>query len=734
MVPQSIRSSLTTLHRWVGLILAPLFLIIVVSGAVLAFKPIVGSFAEVSTAASVDPKALVALVDRLAGRATVSTVEVVDAGRAIDVTATDPVVSGRWSIATGERLGAAPGGGVDVFGIAEKIHKQLLVGLGLVVEVAAWLMVGLVVVGPFLGWLRLRNTLLGWHAAVGWFLFPLVLLAPLTGVLMSLHVGEGGTPLPRAAKPVTVAQAMAIAAPTVDLSSLLEAHPFRGGTVMLKTAGPAPSTWVVTDTAAQRLEGGPSLVKQIHEGTWGGLWSGLLNLVASLALGALTVTGVWSWFARRLRERPTEIDASADVLIAHASQTGTATRFAQATAAALTAGGEKVAVTPLGTVEPATLARYRQVLILVSSTGDGELPDTARGFVDALEPDSLAGVRVAVFGLGDRSYPHFCGGAERLRSALRLAGAQETLTPAYADGDPTAVWKVWIGDLGLRLGLAVGGVAEAATADPLVDLRLVDRRRLDDPTRGETQETWALTFEGDQDLAFRPGDLLRIVPIEGAHERTYSIGTSSRLDPRHIVLTVAVAARRDEAGTLGRGLASDLLTRSLPLGSTIAARITPHPSFNPPEDPMRPVLMVAAGSGVAPFVGFPQERLASGKAGPAWLVFGNRTEGADFLWQSHFERALASGGLTRIDTAFSPRAGVGVRVQERLAAMGAEVYRWLTRGDAILYVCGRRAMVDGVLATVADILVRYAGLTPASAESEVDRRIASGRIRIDAFG
>jgi len=734
MFSHSIRPSLTILHRWTGLILAPLFLIIVLSGAVLAFRPIVGSFAEPQAASAVDAKALGALVDRLSGLATVSTVAVADAGRAIDVTASDPTVSGRWTIATGERVGAAPGGGIDVFAVAESIHKQLLVGLGLVVEVASWAMVAIVVIGPFLGWLRLRNTLVGWHAAVGWFLFPLVLLSPLTAVLMTLHVGEGGTPLPRAARPVSVAEALTIAAPTVDLSGLVEAHPFRGGTVMLRTATPAPAVWVVTDKAAQRLEGGPSLVKQIHEGTWGGLWSGLLNLVASIALGALTVTGFWSWMARRRRERPVAIAAAADVLVAHASQTGTATRFAEATAAALAAGGEKVAVAPLGTLDPTTLARFRHVLVLVSSTGDGDLPDTARGFVDALEPGSLAGVGVAVFGLGDRTYRHFCGGAERLRTALRLAGAQETLPPAYADGDPTAAWKVWLGDLDLRLGLAVAAVGDVATAEPRVDLELVERRRLDDPTRGETQETWALTFESAVDLAFRPGDLLRIVPDVGARERTYSVGTSSRVNPRRIVLTVALASRRDETGAIAFGLASQMLTHDLSIGSTIAARITSHPSFNPPEDPSRPVLMVAAGSGVAPFVGFPEERLASGRAGPAWLVFGNRTEGADFLWQAHFERALASGGLTRLDTAFSPRAGVGVRVQERLAAEGAEVCRWLTERDALLYVCGRRAMVDGVLAAVVDVLATHAGLGAAAAKTEVDRRIAAGRIRIDAFG
>lgn len=729
----SIRPTLISLHRWAGLILAPIFLIVILSGAVLSFRPIVGSFAPPPVATTVDATALSALVGRLDGQSKVTGLAIADAGRSVDVTAADAAVAGRWEIASGTRLAAAAPKGFDVFAVAEQIHKQLLVGLGLVVEIAAWIMVGLVLVGPFLAWLHFRNTVIGWHTAVGWVLFPLVLMAPLTGVLMTLHVGEGSTPLPRATRPVGVAEALAIAAPTADLSGLVSARPFRGGTVMLQTRSTEPAIWVVTDEKPVRLTGGPSLVKEIHEATWGGVWSGGLNFVASLALLGLAVTGPWSWLARRRRNRAVEVSADAAVLVAHASQTGTATRFAEATGAALRAGGESVAVAPLGTLRPQDLARRRVVLILVSSTGDGDLPDTARAFVETLAPDALAGVSVALFMLGDRSYDHFCGGGERLRTALKAAGAEEAMPAARADGDPTAAWEAWLDELDLRLGLKPRR-GELPIAEPTVTLRLTERHRLDDPTKGETLETWGLTFASKTPLAFRPGDLLRFAPEPGARERTYSIGTSSRIDPRHLVLTVAVNVKVAADGTRSLGLASDLLTHRLAVGDTIEARITPHASFNPPEDPTRPIVMIAAGSGVAPFYDVAEERLASGRAGPAWLIFGNRTAAADFLWKDHFEDALARGGLTRLDTAFSPRAGVGTRVQERLASEGAEIVRWLVERDAILYVCGRRAMVDGVTAALAQVFVAHAGMTEAAAESDVARRIADGRVRIDAFG
>lgn len=727
-----LRPTLTRLHRWVGVILAPIFLIVVLSGAVLSFRPIVAG-GDAPAIAGVDAPALGTLVGRLGAISPITSVAVADGGRTVDLGAADPAVAGRWDLASGTRVAAAPRASFDVFGLAERIHKQLLVGLGLVVEIASWAMVALVVIGPFLGWRRLRATLMGWHAAAGWLAFPLVLLPPLTAVLMTLHVGESHTPLPRAAHPVSVAEALAVAAPEVDLSTLVQARPFRGGTVMLRTAAPSETVWVVTDTGAHRLVGGPSLVKQIHEGTWGGAWSGLLNFAASIALAVLSVTGPWSWLARRRRNRPARLAEGADVLVAHASQTGTATRFAEATARALEAGGEKVALAPLGTLTPEVLRRYRTVLLLVSSTGDGELPDVARGFVEAVTPEALHGVRWAMLALGDRTYPHFCGGAERLRTALRLAGAEEILPPHRADGDPTPAWSAWLADLDRHLGLKLRRGEEPVTEAP-VPLVLETRFRLDDPSRGETRETWAVTLRSATPLRFRPGDLVRLVPEPGARERTYSIGTSSRIDPHVLVLTVALECRVDAAGEVTFGAMSERLIRSLPLGAELGARIVPHASFNPPDDPTRPIVMVAAGSGVAPFYGFPAERAAFGRAGPSWLIFGNRIEAADFLWKEHFEAALADGSLTRLDTAFSPAEGIGTRVQERLLLEGEELHRWLVERNAVLYVCGRRAMVDGVIDAVVAIFARHVGLSPAAARAEVDARIAAGLVRIDAFG
>jgi sulfite reductase (NADPH) flavoprotein alpha-component len=294
------RRFLIRIHRWIGIGLAPVFLLIILSGAVLSFRPIVSDFVLRSETDIADVRALGALIGKLETIGPVNAVTVADGGRAIDVVSSAADVAGRWDIVSGARRGSATGA-IDIFGIAENLHKSLLLGLGIVVEVASWAMLAIMTIGPLLAWLRLRNTLIGWHKAIGWCLLPVTILSPLTAVLMTLGVGKGHAPLPRATRPVAISQALAVAAPDVDVGRLVMARRFRGGTVLMQASGEQGGVFAVTERGATALSGGPGLIKQIHEGTWAGAWSGALNLAASLGLLALTITGSLSWLRRRRR-------------------------------------------------------------------------------------------------------------------------------------------------------------------------------------------------------------------------------------------------------------------------------------------------------------------------------------------------------------------------------------------------------------------------------------------------
>jgi len=775
----ALKPLLVSVHRWVGLILAPLFLVIILTGGVLALRPIVDDFtARANAGARVDAAAVSALVGRLEAQGALNGFTVGERGSVLDVSSNASELSGRWDIASGTRLGPAPLL-PQVFAVAQSLHTRLMLGLQWVVEIATYAMAAIMLMAPFLAWLKFRNTLMGWHLAIGWLLLPLTLASPITGILMTLGVGQPPRPpqpqslqpqslqtqasQPQAlqsqapARPSGAAEgaapqaasgerpgaapggaqmplgaALGMAGRELDLATLTSGRRFRGGSVMLRLDGPPAMAYTVSPKGVTPLTGGPGLPKQIHEGTWGGAWSGALNLLIAFALLGLTGTGFLSWFRRWRRDRVAALDAGADILVAHASQTGTAAHLAEATAAALVAGGQKATVAPLGAVSPAQLKRFRLILLIAATTGEGEVPDGARHVPKTLPPGALEGVRFAVLGLGDRSYAQFCGGAHTLRTALLAAGGVEALPLATADGDPAAAWGAWIGALETQLGLTCVA-PQGFVAAPPVPLTLAARERLDDPSGGDTQETWRIVLASDQDLVFRPGDLLRLRPAQGGRERSYSIGSSSRVDPRRIELTVRLHRFQDDAGREVLGAVSGRLVRTEPVGARLEAQLQAHPGFNPPADPQWPILMIGAGSGIAPFPGFIAERRASGRAGPAWLVFGNRHKAGDFLWRREFEAALADGSLARLDTAFSRDAGDGARVQDRLRAVSDELLRWLLDRKAVIYVCGRRDMARGVEEALADMLVAGAGYAAEAARAEIARWLAEGRMRIDAF-
>lgn len=715
-------------HRWIGVTLTPVFLLIILSGAVLALKPVVEDLAPAPIVQPVDAKALAGLSATLESQGSVRSLTVADNGRAVDVRG-DAAVAGRWDLATGEKTPAAQQS-LDIFAIALQVHKSLFVGLGALVDVASWAMLAMMLAAPFMVWLRFRNTLMGWHLALGWCLLPVSIIPPLTAVMMTLGIGMSGTPLPQSARPVAVSEALTRAAATTDLRSLEMVRSFRGGTVLMVTANGATA---VSDTKVVPLGSSTNIVKAIHEGTWAGAWSGILNFASAMVLFVLTVSGFWSWFRRWRRDRRTvKTTGNAKVLVTYASQTGTAARLAAATVKALESLGERCVLAPLGAVAPGEFGRFGTVLLAAATTGNGDVPDSARRFLGALKPGVLAGSNFALLGLGDRRYRKFCGGAETLRQAMLDAGAAEIVPFAKADGEPGGVWSAWLGAVSAKLGLK-GSVPAAPLADDTVMLTLAERTRLDDPARGDTQETWSIVLESETPLDFRPGDLLRIRPAAGERERSYSIGSSSRVDPRRIELTVRLHAWADEAGNRGLGRMSAKLTGTLPPGTRLSARIAAHTGFNPPSDPRWPVIMIGCGTGVAPYPGFLAERLASGRPGPAWLLFGNRHRDADFLWRARFEAALADGSLTRLNTAFSRDPLDGAYVQDRLLTEKDELARWLIEDEAVVYLCGRRQMTRDVLAALATTLTGRNGLTAATATEEIDRWVAEGRIRIDAF-
>ncbi|UPG73198.1 flavodoxin domain-containing protein [Roseomonas gilardii subsp. gilardii] len=109
------------------------------------------------------------------------------------------------------------------------------------------------------------------------------------------------------------------------------------------------------------------------------------------------------------------------LLILVGTMTGTAEMVADELAAALD-GAEIVA---MDGGDPAVLKDAEACILCTSTYGDGEVPDGAKPFYDALRASTLdlSGLRYGVIALGDSSYETFCEGGRLFDKALASLGA-----------------------------------------------------------------------------------------------------------------------------------------------------------------------------------------------------------------------------------------------------------------------------------------------------------------------
>ncbi|GAA4988893.1 hypothetical protein GCM10025734_14880 [Kitasatospora paranensis] len=150
------------------------------------------------------------------------------------------------------------------------------------------------------------------------------------------------------------------------------------------------------------------------------------------------------------------------------------------------------------------------------------------------------------------------------------------------------------------------------------------------------------------------------------------------------------------------------------------------PHFRPPAGSATPMIMVGPGTGVAPFVGFLEERQARGHTGPNWLFFGEQREATDFYYREELEAFRAGGHLDRLDVAFSRDQRNKIYVQDRMREQGPRLWRWLQEG-AHFYVCGDAGrMAKDVDQALREIVATHGGLDEESAAAYV-RQLASDK-------
>lgn len=242
--------------------------------------------------------------------------------------------------------------------------------------------------------------------------------------------------------------------------------------------------------------------------------------------------------------------------------------------------------------------------------------------------------------------------------------------------------------------------AEFLKSNHLTFARLLQYVATNDP-----EVSWS-----DLPLSFVLESLPPLVP------RYYSISSSSITSPRQLSITVAVKdmplLARPE--TKVPGLTSTYLSKLDVVSTTHLLQTTDesllprlhaqirHSSFKLPASSAVPLIMVAAGTGIAPFRGFLQERArlaATGRTiGSMLLFFGCEHPEHDFLYKDELNE-LALGPLRRRLEMFVAFSRVGAEkeyVQHRIQKECESVMRLLLEEDASFYVCGSVKMAKAV--------------------------------------
>lgn len=229
--------------------------------------------------------------------------------------------------------------------------------------------------------------------------------------------------------------------------------------------------------------------------------------------------------------------------------------------------------------------------------------------------------------------------------------------------------------------------------------------------------------------------------LEPMTPRHYSISSSSRLSPTVVGLVVSVLDAPARSGQgLFKGVASNHLA-GIGAGEHIRARVDPaRQAFRAGADPEKNVILVSAGTGVAPFCGFLGDRLAARAAGEPYTTalcfFGVRDPDVDYIFKDQFIEAEELG-IVSMRPAFSRAPQNGVRyVQDRIAADAEDVWALLgdPTSDTHVFVCGDGAkMAPAVRQAFIDIYRARTGASESDARDWLIGLVESDRYVEDVW-
>jgi len=219
-------------------------------------------------------------------------------------------------------------------------------------------------------------------------------------------------------------------------------------------------------------------------------------------------------------------------------------------------------------------------------------------------------------------------------------------------------------------------------------------------------------------------------------QRHYSVSNYAEASPNTLRILYKVVEYATKDGRTKKGLCTNYL-KVKRTGDTVSMFLA-RTKFRLPEDSRAPVILLSTGSGIAPYLGFLEQRLyqqeKGERVGQGILIHGCRTEN-DFAHRPAVDKALAGGVLDVVHAAYSRKPdSPTMHVQDVVEHHGSKVWDMLSKEGATIYVCGDVSISTSVRAALVRVAKEHGKLSIFLANAWV-RKLAENRMfRTDEWG
>ena len=410
----------------------------------------------------------------------------------------------------------------------------------------------------------------------------------------------------------------------------------------------------------------------IHTGEGSVSWSVILCMTCCSLLFFI-FSGVKITLNRRKHKRGNSFKVTkSEYIILVGSENGNTMRYARSLYDLLIINRKTVFLDYLNNYK---VQKHKHHLIIMTSTyGLGEPPANANRFLKKLKSSNdNHEFDFSVLGFGSRNYPDFCQFAIDVDEALSARNnARRQTEIGFVDRQSQADFDDWK-DLWCSHNKILKTQSIIKEVNGYEDFRVV---QISNPEQ-HPKLTFRLKLKSKESISFVSGDLLAIKIETEGQERLYSVGRGSN---NEIILYIKVHPF---------GVYSHYLS-NLELNDRVNARIISNEKFHAPSK-FRSLIMIANGTGIAPFIGMAMENDLKGKI---HLFWGGNSEDDYGLYKKDLLELKNESKINSIRTIFSENKNR--YVQELISDHDTFIGKELKNGSTIM-ICGSLAMGRAVL-------------------------------------